>query len=98
MADINDNDEFKPRLISTTTTTADDGRTMITKCYERQTKGGKIRKQNVKYYVKDGRKEYIKRITEDIKNERVEVKKMVNKLTLAQMQTVKQIMNALITQ
>ena len=94
-----DNEEFKPRLIDTKQEIQDDGRILTTKTYERRGKGGKLRIQNVKYYTANGdRKEYKRRITTDIKNERVEVKKMVNKLTLAQMQTVKQIMNALITQ
>ena len=94
-----DNEEFKPRLIDTKQEIQDDGRILTTKTYERRGKGGKLRIQNVKYYTGNGnRKEYKRRINDDIKNERVEVKKMVNKLTLAQMQTVKQIMNALITQ
>ena len=96
MADI---EEYKPRLIDTKQELQDDGRILTTKTYERRGKGGKIRTQNVKYYTKDGdRKEYKRRINDDIKNERVEVKKMINKLTIAQMQTVKHLINALITQ
>ena len=82
--------EFKPRLLSTTTEVID-GDIVITRKYERMI-GGKVRTQNVKYNkINRPRKNKAKTVTDEMKADRLTAKKLINKLSAAQLPSIIQI-------
>jgi hypothetical protein len=86
--------EFKPRLISTTTEVID-GDIVITRKYERMI-GGKVRTQNVKYNkINRPRKNKAKTVTDEMKADRLTAKKLINKLSAAQLPSIIQIIETM---
>jgi len=94
VVEVAEEPEFKPRLISTTTEIID-GNKIITRKYERMI-GGKLRFQNVKYHVNNGpRKIKAKTVTDEMKADRLAAKKLINKLSAAQLPSIIQIIETM---
>jgi hypothetical protein len=94
VAEVAEEPEFKPRLLSTTTEIID-GKTVITRKYERMI-GGKVRTQNVKYNkINRPRKNKTKTVTDEMKADRLAAKKLINKLSAAQLPSIIQIIETM---